>query len=202
MGGRQDKKIKFLLGERACLGGGEEEYDVETNTFTGEGVLGPNPNLTPNVTRSPQRRNEARRGMRSEDSATDRESNPSPVARPRASRAAAGDDFLSIMKLQMMQDKEDRKNDQLIRAEERKEQMRMESNRREERIEDRRTMERMFMMAVGGYAASQNESSNKNKRPRRTVEYLSSLDSESGDELSIEEVTRISRKDNRKRSAD
>ena len=80
--------------------------------------------------------------------------------------------------------------------------MRMESNRREERIEDRRTMERMFMMAVGGYAASQNESSKKNKRPRRTVEYLSSLDSESGDELSIEEVTRISRKDNRKRSAD
>ena len=160
--------------------------------------MGPSPNLRPTVTTSPQRRNESRQGVRSEDSSTDRESNPSPVARPRASRAAAGDNFLSIMKLQMIQDKEDQKQDQLIRAEERKETMRMESNRREERIEDRRTMERMFMMAVGGFAASQNKSSKKKKRARRTVEYLSSLESESDEELSIEEVTPFNRKDNRK----
>ena len=37
------KRIKFNIGEKACLGGGDEEYDLETNTFSGPGALGTPP---------------------------------------------------------------------------------------------------------------------------------------------------------------
>ena len=37
------KRIKYNIGEKACLGGGDEEYDLEMNTFSGPGALGPPP---------------------------------------------------------------------------------------------------------------------------------------------------------------
>ena len=34
------KDIKYKIGGKTSLGGGEEEYDLETNSFSGPGVLG------------------------------------------------------------------------------------------------------------------------------------------------------------------
>ena len=79
------------------------------------------------------------------------DSSVSPL-RPRSSRAAAGDDFLSIMKLQMIADREERKEDRRLKEETLRETRREERLRREERSEDRRNTERMFAMAMGGIA--------------------------------------------------
>ena len=35
------KRVKYKIGERVALGGGNEHYDLETNSFSGPGVLGP-----------------------------------------------------------------------------------------------------------------------------------------------------------------
>ena len=46
---RAAKRIKYKIGERAGLGGGEEEYDLETNSFSGAGVLGDPPPPPPRI---------------------------------------------------------------------------------------------------------------------------------------------------------
>ena len=138
------KTIKYKIGERAGLGGGEEEYDLESNSFSGPGVLGdapPRP-TTPPLTQHP---------VTAVTRNTGSDSSISPL-RPRSSRAAAGDDFLAIMKLQMIADREERKEDRRLKEESLREMRREERLRREERSEERRNTERLFVMAMGGIA--------------------------------------------------
>ena len=66
------------------------------------------------------------------------------------------------MKMQMLQDREERKEDRRLQEEAMRETRREERVRREERAEDRRNTERMFMMAVGGMANYFN-----NQEPKR-----------------------------------
>ena len=136
------KQIKFKIGERASLGGGNEEYDLETNLFSGPGLLGdPPPNATTPL----------RSRVPSVARAADDDVSISPL-RPRSSRSAAGNDFLAIMKIQMIQDRAERKEDRILKVEAMREARREERIRREERAEDCRNFERMFAMAIGGMA--------------------------------------------------
>ena len=136
------KRIKLKIGERASLGVGNEEYELETNSFSGPGILGDPPPQAPTPPRPPPTL--VARPTTEDDLV-------SPL-RPRSSRAAAGDDFLAIMKMQMIQDREERKEDRRLKEEAMREARREEQMRREERDEDRRNTERMFEMAVGGMA--------------------------------------------------
>ena len=81
------------------MGGGAEEYGLETNSFSGSGFLGdlPPPSTTPPCC---QHTSVARVPVS--------DSSVSPL-HPRSSRAAAGDDFLSIIEIQMMQGMEEKK---------------------------------------------------------------------------------------------
>ena len=40
---KQTKRIKYSIGRKVAIGGGEEDFDLETGTFTGLGVLGEPP---------------------------------------------------------------------------------------------------------------------------------------------------------------
>ena len=133
------------------------------NTFSGPGALGPPPQddytTAPPLVGTPPRQTRV-----DQDAEVASDNNTTPIVRQRPSRAAAGEDFLSIMRMQMTQDREDHKEERIVRAEERRDAIRVENMRREERDNDCKSMENMFMMAVGGFAAYSNKSKKRNSQ--------------------------------------
>ena len=128
------------------MGGEEEEYDLETNSFSSYGVLG---DPTPPSSTPPRHQYTS---VASVARVPTFDLSVYPL-RPRSSRAAAaGDDFLAIMKMQTIQDREEQKEDRRLKNEQMREARREERLRREEQSEDRQNAERMFAMAVGGMA--------------------------------------------------
>ena len=139
------EKGKYKIGDRVGLGGGEDEYNLETNSCIGSGVLGDSP--PPSST--PPRFQHTSIASVARDPNSDLSVLP---LRPRSSRATAGNDFITTMKIHMIQDREERNEDRRLKNESMREARREEHLRREKRSEDRQNTERMFVMALGGMA--------------------------------------------------
>ena len=108
------------------MGDGNEEYNLVTNSFSSPRVLG-DPLLNEITSPRPRPTAVAR--------ATDDDVSVSPL-RPRLSKAAAGNDFLAIMKMQMILDRAGRKEDRRLKPEEMREARREDQIKREEQAED------------------------------------------------------------------
>eukprot|EP00560_Eucampia_antarctica_P004687 CAMPEP_0197836690 /NCGR_PEP_ID=MMETSP1437-20131217/29737_1 /TAXON_ID=49252 ORGANISM="Eucampia antarctica, Strain CCMP1452" /NCGR_SAMPLE_ID=MMETSP1437 /ASSEMBLY_ACC=CAM_ASM_001096 /LENGTH=309 /DNA_ID=CAMNT_0043443069 /DNA_START=24 /DNA_END=953 /DNA_ORIENTATION=+ len=159
---RAAKRIKYKIGDRAGLGGGAEGYDLEEDDYTGEGVLGPPVERGDNNNTG---RGVARRGVETDESdrASQNARSPSSRLQPGGRNEAAQiDDFIEMMKLQMLQDAQERRESRRREEIERRQQ---EIDRQEKR-DDRRSMERMFIMAISSFAAGWSGHNNK-KRKRR-----------------------------------
>ena len=157
---RQAKRVKYKIGDKASLGGGEETYNLEDNTFGGDGVIGP----VPITLAQPNTSTTINQPTNAATASTSSLSTPS--LRPRTPRASPNDDFMNIIKLQMMQEKEERMETARIYDREREERRQLEEQRIEERCqleeqqieerkEDRRSMEWMILLAITGYVGNQ-----------------------------------------------
>ena len=179
---RLAKKVKYMIGNRANLGGGGEDYNLEENTFevagghpvgsagTDQLIAGlmDDPPTASQAGAALDNHNPMPAGISDASVSASISSRPSPI---RGRRGDRGQDFISLMQVQMVQEGADRR----VRAEEREEARRERAEElahdRVERAADRAQLNELFATAVGGYMGSQ-EKKRKRKAKRRRQKRL------------------------------
>jgi len=111
------KRIKYRIRQRASLGGGDEDFDLEAGVFTGIGVFGPPPpeialgNIARNAIPPPDDNNPDGAENILVSSSHFRVS-PGTLASNRRSRSTnSSNSFLEMMRLQIINDVQQRRDD-------------------------------------------------------------------------------------------
>ena len=168
------KRVKYAIGDKAELGGGEEDYTLEENSFAVPGGVpvgsAGNDRLIGGLMQATRTDAQAQAAAIVDNhdpmdvsTSSLSSSRPSPT-RPRREK---GGDFLAMMQMQMLQEASERKTRAAEREEERKDRAQEARLERQERALDREQMQRLIATAVGGFIGHSNKKRKKSSSRKR-----------------------------------